>query len=167
MKARHSVGALLVCAGLGLAAKDARATLVAETFPGITCHAVSGGAIGEFFGSVENISSASELNVSCPFVRDGASATGLSSGSTVQVFDRNPSVAVSCTLNFEFASGSSIFLGQNTQSTAAGFFSSNLATLTYPAMTGGDYYYASCIIPRVDPSNGHSHVIRFKLNSNE
>ena len=167
MNKSQCFGALALLSTIGFAAADAQAVIVVKTLPGISCHAVSGGALGEFGGTVNNLSATSELNVSCPLGRDGnLGSASLSAGSSIQVFDRNPTVASSCTLINEFGSGTTVFQIANTQSTPGGFFSSNITTLTYPALSGGDYYHAQCSIPR-SSGGSVSHVVRFRLFDNE
>jgi len=167
MNKSHFVGALALLSTLGFVATDVQAVQVTKTSPGIVCHSVGGGTLSEFGGTLANGSAASDANVSCPLGRDGnGAASSLLAGSTIQVFDRNPAVASTCTLINEFASGSTVFQIANTQSTPAGFFSVNFTTLTYPALAGGDYYHAQCSIPRT--SGGQvSHLVRFRLNDNE
>lgn len=167
MNKLQCIGALALLSTIGFVAADAHAVVVTKTLPGITCHAVSGGVLSEFGGTVSNASSTSDLNVSCPLGRDGnLGSASLSAGSTIQVFDRHPTLDSTCTLVNEFASGSSVFQIANTQSTPAGFFSSSVATLTYPALSGGDYYHAQCTVPRTSSGN-FSHLVRFRLLDNE
>jgi hypothetical protein len=127
-----------------------------KAYPGAQCARVSGGTFDYFAGTVMNTSSASDLNVICPLVRDVSSI----SSARIVVFDRHPTLNVSCTMNTETAVGSNFTFVSQTRVSAG--FGSNLQNLNFTALGANEYYYATCSIPRVDNGNT-SHVASIRV----
>ncbi len=164
MKSIRRIGSFAALFAVALLATDAHATEVAQTVPGIACYRTGGGVRGELAGTVSNTSSTSELNVSCPIQRDGDLA--LIAGSNFLVFDRHPNIAVTCALASSFAQGAQLFSVAESKSTAAGFFSSNVTSITgFGTLAGGDFYHAACTVPRTFNGSA-SHVVRIRMRSN-
>jgi hypothetical protein len=138
-----------------------------KEYPGGVCVPTTGGLFNRFFGTADNTSSSTELNVFCAFVRDTGSITSAS----VRVFDRHSTIDVSCTLFHEiFTSGGNgqFFLTSSTKKSTG--FGSALQSLSFGAVAvqgdadgDGGYYYATCSIPRTQNGNV-SHVISFDIN---
>lgn len=147
------IGALAVAALFSV--NDAKA-VDGKTYPGLQCSRLSGGSFSTYFGTVTNASSTSDMNVICPFVHD----QGDINSASVQVFNRNPSVAFSCTLHYEYASGSGIFGSDEPKSLST--FGSNVQTMSFGAQTGADYVWAECTVPRTSAS-GVSHLVRWAV----
>src|SRR5262245_25653258 len=100
--------ALIAMASMSLMKAPARAET--ETYPGGGCVRTSGGTYERYFGTIYNSSKTSELNVFCPFVRIGAFMWS----AAIKVFDRNPTLNVSCTLWNEVDSGNNIYFVNQT-----------------------------------------------------
>src|SRR5688500_3058776 len=89
---------LFAIVGIGLCGATADAANL-KIYPGAVCQQSSNdGQRVLDRGSVRNQAPGFEVTVLCPFVRD--ESAGVSSA-VVRVFDRNPNVAVTCTLHIE------------------------------------------------------------------
>jgi hypothetical protein len=114
-------------------------------------------------GTLVNDSSSLPLGVVCPLTRDEVSIASAS----VQVWDYGGGAAgggqFSCTLVYEFMSGASLFQFSNTNVTPAP--NPNLQTIPLTGLTGGTYYWGSCVIPKV--VSGWSHLVRWHVSENE
>jgi len=150
------VRGLAVIAGLALVSTSALAA-DGKQYGGSECRQVSGGTFNYFAGTVYNASTTQELNVICPFVKDSTSITN----GTVTVFDRNPSLDVSCQIITEFNNASGTF--QNFTTVTSSGFGSGAQVLSFGALPGNNYYYATCSIPRAT-SSGASDVAEFFIN---
>lgn len=161
-KAKYATGVLAVAATMMLASSDAGA-VDTKWFPALSCVKdtfFSGESMTNWNGTIVNPSSTTGLHVKCPLVRDG---TQINSAS-IQVFDRTPGIGsgfAACQINYEFASGASVFWGSSIHDASDGPMT-NVQTMTYGALTGGDYYYADCFLPRTGPL-GASHLVRFSI----
>jgi len=156
MISKQLITKLTMIAGLALMATNASA-IDGKNYAGIVCRQTSGGAVGFFGGTVSNASTASELNLLCPFVKDSTSVTS----GTVTVYDRNPSIDVSCSIITEFNNASGNFF--NFASVTSSGFGSAPQVLGFGAIPGNEYYYASCSVPRISAGN-FSHVASFVVN---
>jgi len=149
---KWSIGAApVVAAAMGLMSADAAENY--KAYPGGACVRTSGSAYERYFGTVFNNSATSELNVFCPLVRDG----GYILTARVNVFDRNTTIDVSCTLWHEQERGNNVFLVSSTVTSSG--FADTYKSLKFsgPGFPVGGYYYVTCSIPRAD--NGQvSHI---------
>lgn len=131
-----------------------------KTIPGAACDRVSGGTYEQWFGTVLNSSTTSELILTCPLVKMKKLTPGAewhNETTNVQVIDRNTTLNVSCTRRSEYYSGSSLFLDEDTAATSGS--SSNLANLTFLETDAVyDYDYVQCTIPRSQSGN-RSHLV--------
>jgi hypothetical protein len=153
IKAR-TIGTLAALASLALISTNALAD--GKSYPGVQCRQTSGGVLGFFGGTVNNLSSTTELNVICPFVKDSSSITN----GTVTVYDRHPNLNVSCNIVTEFNNVNGNFF--NFASVTSAGFGSAPQVLAFGAIPGNQYYYATCSVPR--SSNGNvSHVASFDI----
>jgi hypothetical protein len=131
-----------------------------STWPGLMCQWVSGGSFQRMGSTVFNNSSVSFMRVTCPL---GRTSQGSLIGATTRVFDRNPTVDVGVTLNFEVGSGSQLLVVSDTRFTTQS--SANVKLLNHGSLnianTHGTYY-ATCDVP--PSSNGQvSHISGFLL----
>lgn len=149
------LGALAVIAGLASMSVNARAA-DDKSYPGATCRQTSGGSLSFFGGTVDNASTTSTLNVICPFVKD---STSITSGS-VTVYDRHPSADVTCQMITEFNNSSGTFF--NFANVSSSGFGSAPQVLSFGALPGNQYYYATCAIPPISSGNV-SHVASFTI----
>jgi hypothetical protein len=133
----------------------ANATTI-TAYPGITCHEYQGtaGSYYPFYGTVMNQSSSGDLVVVCPFEKVGSYIEF----ATMRVWDRHPSLDVNCIMRTEYVSGSSLFLSSDSESSSG--YGSSSQDVNFGSVSGGDYYYAFCTIPRTS-SGANSHVINF------
>jgi hypothetical protein len=146
---------------LGLAFASANADAADDKlYPGITCRHSGSGTFSTFLGTVNNLSSTSPMAVLCPFVRDASSIAS----ANIQVFDRNSTQDVSCDIRYEFASGPSVFFFVASNHSSG--FGSDVKTIPYGGVFGGDYYYAQCVVPQVENGNV-SHIVRFRISEND
>jgi len=148
-------GKLATFAAVALASTGALAA-DGKQYAGAQCYATSGGSLSFFGGTINNLSSTSDLNVICPFVKDSTSITN----GTVTVYDRHPSLNVTCNIITEFNNSGGNFF--NFASVASSGFGSAPQVLTFGALPGNEYYYATCNVPRTSSGNV-SHVASFNI----
>jgi hypothetical protein len=155
MKIRSIAAKLAVLAGLAIGSTASASTV----YPGIQCVPVTGstGTFSIFGGTVRNTASGADLNVTCPL--DHTATAGTITGSAF-VYDRNTGVTLACTLVGETANTSSITFTGNTVNAGA---STNRQQLSFSSGVTGQYFYASCLIPRT-LSGAESHVAYFDIN---
>lgn len=156
MISKRLIAKLSVIAGLSLVSMNALA-IDGKNYAGAECRQVSGGSLGFFGGTEYNASSTSELNLICPFVKDSTSVTS----GTVTVYDRNPSIDVTCSIITEFNNSSGTFY--NFANVASSGFGSAPQVLSFGALPGNEYYYATCSLPRSSSGNV-SHIASFVVN---
>jgi len=155
MNKTRLIGSLATLASLVLMSASALA-VDGKSYPGATCRQTSGGSLGFFGGTVNNLSTTSTLNLICPFVKDSSSITN----GTVTVYDRHPTADVSCQIITEFNNSSGNFFNFATV-TSSGFGSAP-QVLSFGALPGNQYYYATCSVPPVSSGNV-SHVASFDI----
>jgi hypothetical protein len=161
-KTKCIAGALVLSMGLMFAPGDGRAS-DRKWFPGLYCVKDSpsdGQTMINWFGTVANPSSTTGLHIQCPLVRDGIRIDRAS----IHVFDRSPAADsgfVSCTLSFMAASGATVVYGGSLEN-GTGVSRANFQSIPYGPISGGDYYFASCFLPRSGPL-GLSHIVRFEI----
>lgn len=153
MTMSDAVRGVLVLTGV-LLAGDGQA---ADRYPGSICRQISGGTLGFFAGTVTNLSSTSELNVMCPLPRTGQAI----SSAEIVVFDRHTTLDVSCTIFNETGLVTSGIGSQSLTQTSSGS-ATEARRLTYGAISGSQYTYATCSIPRVQNGNV-SHLVNIVI----
>ena len=119
---------------------------------------MSGGSYSNWYGTVSNGSSTSELNVICPFVHDAGAITG----GTVWTYDRNTSYSLSCSIISEYTDPTGLFYYFATADSGVGFSSSAIKPVTFGAIADADYTYATCSVPRSSAGNV-SHIVGFSI----
>jgi len=164
MKSSKLVAGAAIAAGVLLLAGPAFSQFDGKTIPGAACSKVgSGGSYDQWYGSVSNASTASDLLLTCPLVKNKKltpGATWHNETTQVQVLDRNSTYDVECTRRSEYYSGSSIFLDEDSADTNGS--SANLFTLTFSETDAVyDYDYVQCSIPRMQ-GTARSHLLGVK-----
>jgi len=151
-----------VAALAGILLGISNAWAASTTFAGDACMPMplTSSNYGIWYNSADNTSSAAELTVNCMTPRFG---TRISSAS-VQVYDRNTTVDVSCTLYDQYVNSSGLYF--YSASAASSGYGSGPQTLSFGALSyaggGLDFYSLQCTIPRVE--SGYSHILKYTIN---
>lgn len=135
----------------------------ADNFGGVACYKLSSsGTFWPYFGTIGNSHSTQTLTVLCPLSFDDPNG---SPAVDIEVFDRNPSSNISCTVKWEKTNGSAINTLETTD-VSSGSGSSvqvlNFGNVGFTS-TNDDYIYATCDIPPVSGGNV-SHVAVIKVH---
>lgn len=160
MKMRYSFVHLAALIGTFVGLSNAHAAYP-TAYPGVTCHNNGGGSYVTWYGTVYNGSGSGELNVICPAIKQHTNVAS----ATLQLYDRNSTVNVSCTLVNEYVTSSGAYNWSNTQ-TSSGYGSAYM-NLTFSGLgsSGGgtDHYYFNCTVPRAENGNV-SHIVGYTIN---
>jgi hypothetical protein len=128
----------------------------ATEYPGAICQVESGsgGQLVNYYGTIYNSSSTSDMQVICPVAKNDLR---ISDGTTVGVLNRNATVPFTCSLFQEYlASDGGIWHWSETHSLSS--WGSGLQTLSFDyQQANASYYYVQCTVPR-SYSGNMSHV---------
>jgi hypothetical protein len=129
----------------------------------------TGTAAYDDFGSVRNDSTTGELAIDCPIVRENPSADIAAGEISFDIFDRNPSLDVTCYFINEIADTAgwgtaNVVSAASTGVNQVGYV--NRATTTQLNDLGvRTFSHVRCSIPRkVSGSTNHSHLARIWVN---
>jgi hypothetical protein len=120
-----------------------------------------------FAGTVMNLSTTEDLHVACPFVHDQNNI----GSATIEVYDRTINGAVTCQLFSEIdnSAGMTLFSSPVVSSGPLAIPPGAFALTGFGAVGTGNYNFAQCVIPKMDPSGpsgGVSHVAGFSITEN-
>jgi hypothetical protein len=156
----HFIGLAALLAGVLTVDTEARAVSDSRDSPGADCYKTSPviGLEGIWSGTIYNPSSTDDMTVMCPLSKMYSQINS----AWISVFDRNSNLDVWCTIYTEYESGSQVLNVGNTQHSEN--WDTNAKTLSFGSLQAlGDYYYAVCTIPRVEPGQWPSHVATIQV----
>jgi hypothetical protein len=157
------VVAILTVAVVGVFASSA--SVSAEDIKRYSAYTNCKGNGSENWGSIQNTSSSSQGYI-CALTKDATERLTQSIASaSITVVDYHDNASISCTIYSVYWSGSSASAFSDTEATSQFGYSLNVTTLYFPALDGGDMYYAICGLPQQQgyPSGSPSKIVNLRV----